>query len=598
MQEIAEHIGKYKIRSVLGRGTMGEVYKAEDPVIGRLVAVKTIKPLAGADIEPEEQLARFKREAQASGRLLHPNIVAIYEYGEDENGAYIAMEFVEGASLNEFFEQRKDLSLEEIVRVVSGILAGLGFSHGKGVIHRDIKPANIMISHDGEVKIADFGIARIESSNLTQVNTLMGTPGYMSPEQVMAGPVDNRSDLYAVGVLLYQLLTGRKPFSGDTNSVLYQVVHSDPPPPSQVNPKLPRSFDALVAKACAKDPDARFQDANAFIEALQNALVQSKNMPAVEEDDDEATQIVRKDAVLNDIDAYLSSTTDNNDNVNVAGKQANKADEVSKKPLILKIITITTALLGLAAAGWYVFISKVPDDMQSAPKPITKQNVELSPADEPVALPSASPVKKDPELPQKDDHPITDDIEDDKPFSSERNTPQNQQETETIPGTVLPVETKPSEQRDPIVPFELFLKTLDENNGIYQLGDEMTLELSLNHTGSVFCFYRMFDGSMLKIFPNRFHVSPKLQANKPLLIPGPDMGFSFTFEEPGAVDEIRCYAAENDWHLDLPQEILDEDLVPLTNISEFSQLDDLIFDASRGMAVQKNLIIRTLPEPR
>ena len=207
-------LGKYEIRRELGKGAMGVVYEGFDPSIERVVALKTIRAdqLGGEDAP--EILARFRREAQAAGRLKHPHIVAVYEYGEDAGTTFIAMEFVEGRSLKEFFSQHARFTVPQLARIMSELLDALDYSHRRGVVHRDIKPANIMILPDGTVKVADFGIARIESSNLTQTGMILGTPSHMSPEQFMGQTVDGRSDLFSAGVILYELLTGEKPFSG------------------------------------------------------------------------------------------------------------------------------------------------------------------------------------------------------------------------------------------------------------------------------------------------------------------------------------------------------------------------------------------------
>jgi eukaryotic-like serine/threonine-protein kinase len=217
----AEHetLGKYRITGTLGRGAMGTVYDAHDPVIDRRVAIKTIPLAAAEDAEGAEGLARFLREAQAAGRLHHPNLVGVYDYGETDKVAYIVMEFVDGTSLKALLDAQERFTPAESVRIMEGLLAGLQYSHARGVVHRDIKPANVILNHEGVVKIADFGIARIESSSLTQAGTIMGTPAYMSPEQFMGLTVDLRTDIYSSGVLLYQMLTGERPFDGSMKAV-------------------------------------------------------------------------------------------------------------------------------------------------------------------------------------------------------------------------------------------------------------------------------------------------------------------------------------------------------------------------------------------
>jgi len=264
-------LGKYEIRGELGQGAMGIVYDGFDPMIGRRVALKTVRRDQLDRAEVEEILARFKREAQAAGRLNHPNIVSIYEYGEDDGTAFIAMEFVEGRELRDHFDANERFPMAEIVRIMGQLLDALDFSHKNGVVHRDIKPANIILLKDGTVKVADFGIARVESSNLTQAGSVLGTPSYMSPEQFMGQTVDGRSDLFSAGVILYQFLTGEKPFTGALTTIMHKVLKEEPPAPSALNVQVPLPFDALIRKALAKRPDERFQNGREFSIALKMA---------------------------------------------------------------------------------------------------------------------------------------------------------------------------------------------------------------------------------------------------------------------------------------------------------------------------------------
>jgi serine/threonine-protein kinase len=267
-----ERLGKYQIRRTLGRGAMGIVYEGFDPVIERRVAIKTVALDAAADPETAEALERFKREAQAAGRLTHPNIVGVYDYGETENLAYIVMEFVEGETLKALLDRGERFALADTASLMRALLDGLAYSHAQGVIHRDIKPANVMVTPEKRVKLADFGIARIESSSLTQAGTMIGTPAYMSPEQFMGQPVDARTDIYSTGVLLYQLLTGEKPFEGSVTSIMHKVLNTEPPRPSALAVAATPALDAVVARAMAKRPDDRYATAAAFAAALETAL--------------------------------------------------------------------------------------------------------------------------------------------------------------------------------------------------------------------------------------------------------------------------------------------------------------------------------------
>jgi eukaryotic-like serine/threonine-protein kinase len=289
--ETIESLGKYEIKRTLGRGAMGIVYEGWDPIIARRVAIKTVKlPENADDPETEEALARFRREAQAAGRLTHPNIVGVSDYGETNDLAYIVMEFVDGPPLKSLLDKEERFALTDALRVMEDLLAGLQFSHERGVVHRDIKPANVMLTSAGQVKIADFGIARIESSSMTQAGTLLGTPAYMSPEQFMGQVVDARTDIYSSGVLLYQLLTGERPFEGGLSAIMHKALNTEPPVPSQLSVTAPPALDAVVRRAMAKRPEDRFASANAFAEAVRTALANPVSV-AEPESEDEATMV-------------------------------------------------------------------------------------------------------------------------------------------------------------------------------------------------------------------------------------------------------------------------------------------------------------------
>jgi eukaryotic-like serine/threonine-protein kinase len=265
-------LGKYEIRRELAHGAMGVVYEAYDPLIKRRVALKTIRPDQLGGERTSDMIARFRREAQAAGRLSHPNIVPIHDFDEDNGTWFIAMEYVDGRELKDCFAADERFRMPDIERIMTQILDALDYSHARGVVHRDIKPANIFLLADGTVKIADFGIAHIDSSSLTQVGTVVGTPNYMSPEQIMGLPVDGRADLFAAGVILYQFLTGERPFAGSSTTTMQKVLKEEPLPPSTLNVQLPPAIDAVVRKALAKRADDRFQSAREFSAALRAAI--------------------------------------------------------------------------------------------------------------------------------------------------------------------------------------------------------------------------------------------------------------------------------------------------------------------------------------
>jgi tRNA A-37 threonylcarbamoyl transferase component Bud32 len=261
-------LGKYRVDGILGKGAMGVVYKAFDPGIERIVALKTICKEMFSQDEQQALIGRFKNEAQAAGRLAHPHIVTVYDYGEDAESAYIAMEFVEGTPLDALMLPGAPTALPRVLAWMGDLLQGLDYAHARGVVHRDIKPANLLVTTGAQVKISDFGVARIESSTLTQAGSMIGTPSYMSPEQFRGEAVDGRSDVFSGGVLLYQLLTGARPFSGSTSVVMQQILNEHPKAPSAVLASLGTRFDAVVARALAKTPGERYATARAFLDAL------------------------------------------------------------------------------------------------------------------------------------------------------------------------------------------------------------------------------------------------------------------------------------------------------------------------------------------
>ncbi|MGD2294355.1 MAG: protein kinase [Candidatus Aminicenantes bacterium] len=267
-----DKIGKYNILGELGRGAMGVVFKGEDPLIGRIVAIKIIRLDAfHAPHEQAEAKTRFIREAQSAGNLTHPNIVTIYDVGEAEGTPYIAMEYIEGQSLEHVIISRKDFTLYSIFNLISQIGNALDYAHQKGIVHRDIKPGNILLDNTDRAHIVDFGIARVSTSTLTQSGTSLGTPSYMSPEQVAGRQVDHRSDIFALGVILYELLTYQKPFFGDSyTTVIYKIMNEDPPPLRTFNARLPEELDFIIRKALAKKPEERYQTCRQLADDLSS----------------------------------------------------------------------------------------------------------------------------------------------------------------------------------------------------------------------------------------------------------------------------------------------------------------------------------------
>jgi len=291
-------LGRYEVVRELGKGAMGVVYLAKDPVIGRLVALKTIRASAHADDEETKEFQqRFIREAQAAGILNHPAIVTVHDIGQDDGSAtsFIAMEYVEGSNLKEVLAQGRALSFEQIGDLVMQVADALDFAHSKGIVHRDVKPANIILIEGNRAKITDFGIAKIASgaANLTTTGQFLGTPNYMAPEQIKGAPVDGRTDIFSLGICLYECLTRRKPFGGDSlTSISYKIVHEPFPPLHEINPTIPEGFEDVVARCLAKDPVKRYQRGRDLAAALR-AVVRGERPRAADPVLEEETMVTR-----------------------------------------------------------------------------------------------------------------------------------------------------------------------------------------------------------------------------------------------------------------------------------------------------------------
>lgn len=268
-----QQIGRYQVVGEVGRGAMGVVYQAQDPAIGRVIAIKTINLANLTDSAERARLRdRLFREAQSAGILSHPNIVTIYDIAEENGMAYIFMEFVNGPPLERLLLQPVPLSRDKILTIFRQTAMALDYAHRKGIVHRDIKPANIMVHDDGRAKITDFGVAKIVSQQMTQTGAMMGTPSYMSPEQVQGQSVDGRADQFSLAVIAYEVLTGEKPFIADyLPTLLYKIVREEPVSPHRLNPTLGPAIEEVLKKALAKDPDQRYANCADFANALEEA---------------------------------------------------------------------------------------------------------------------------------------------------------------------------------------------------------------------------------------------------------------------------------------------------------------------------------------
>lgn len=273
-------LDKYQITRVIGKGSSGVVYEGFDASLQRKVAIKVVRS-EGFDPEETVMKSRFEREALAVAGLSHPNIVTIFDYGEFKKSPAIVMEYARGRTLKEYVDKGKPLAIKEIVSIMSQILDALTYCHKRNIIHRDIKPANMILTDDNVVKVMDFGVAHVDSSELTRTGAIIGTPSYMSPEQFSGRKVDGRSDIFSTGVILYELLTGERPFIGASiTSIMHDVVNIQPRVPSKVNNRISAAFDSVIRKALAKDPDKRFQTAQEFAAALKQAFKKSVHTAA------------------------------------------------------------------------------------------------------------------------------------------------------------------------------------------------------------------------------------------------------------------------------------------------------------------------------
>jgi eukaryotic-like serine/threonine-protein kinase len=336
--------GRYRAVRRIGSGGMAEVWCAEDEVLGRRVALKL---MGGRFVEDPEFRERFRREAQAAAGLTHPNIVAIFDRSEWDGVPYIAMELVDGRTLKELVAERGPLPPEIAIGLTEQILRALGYAHRRGIVHRDVKPQNVILDPDGQAKVADFGIARAGNSDMTQTGTIVGTVQYLSPEQAEGHPVDRRSDLYSVGVVLYELLTGRVPFDGEAPiSIAIKHINERPVPPGQLRPGIPPALEAVVLRALEKDPARRFQSAEEFVAALETArraptrqivMEPTPGEPWVDELEEERRSrwwvwaIVLLALAAIGVGAYLTIFGNRVDVPNLRGRDASEAADVAHR---------------------------------------------------------------------------------------------------------------------------------------------------------------------------------------------------------------------------------------------------------------------------
>ncbi len=375
-----QKIGRYEILEELGRGAMGAVYRAKDPSMDRIVALKTIISATLASDHDGEFRTRFFREARAAGALAHPGIVPVFDVGEHDGKPFLVMEYVNGRTLAKVYESGERLNLDRMCEIGQKIAEALGYAHQRGVVHRDIKPANILLTSRETYgierpKIADFGIAKLTESEITMTGKMLGTPAFMPPEQFTGAPVDGRSDIFSLGVVLYWLATGEQPFPGGSlSTVLYKVVHTEPITPRKLNPALPAKFESIILKCMEKDPSARYQTGEDLARELSDLLTSKTvtNTPIA------TSRVVN---AADDPDATLAAAIPT---VPTPAVVATTAKPVASAPAPASQrngrigLTVAAAVVAVAAsAGWYMLHAR-----QIPPAPLAA----------PVAAPAAAPI--------------------------------------------------------------------------------------------------------------------------------------------------------------------------------------------------------------
>ena len=337
-----EKFGRYEVKKVLGRGAMGVVYLGEDPVIGRQVAIKVMlsqPELDGDDLKERQE--RFEREFRSAGTLAHPNVVSIYDVGHQDDQSFIAMEFVSGESLEDILESGRDLSLQEASKIAREVAAGLDYAHERGIVHRDVKPANILLTDAGIAKITDFGVAKLDSADMTTTGMILGTPRYMAPEQVTGRQITGASDQFSLAVILYEMLTQERPFQGEgPTTVMFKIVQEEPARPHDINRNLPESIDQALLRALAKDPEKRYPSCSAMVEAVTAAL----SGKSVQE---EETLVLSSE----DTAEMLAQA-----GLDLPERESERArTEATKKPPMWAIAAGAAAVVGLG--GWFLISS-------------------------------------------------------------------------------------------------------------------------------------------------------------------------------------------------------------------------------------------------
>lgn len=610
-------VGKYTLRRILGKGAMGVVYEAFDPMIERTVALKTIRKDLWEAEDGAELRERFLREARAAGRLLHPGIVTVYEFGEDDGGAFIVMEHVCGRTLKEMIDDGKRFAVDEVVTLMVPVLAALGYSHRAGVIHRDIKPANLMVTDDGQVKILDFGVARLASASITQIGTILGTPAYMAPEQLMGQTVDSRADLYSAGVILRELLCGQKTFSGDYGQVLHQVLYGEPPPPSTLTPSVPRAFDAIVARAMAKLPDQRFASAEEFIEALRHPTAVRPLVTSRPAGSGRSSAV----PVAIGLVLLLAAGAGGAYRFGLFGEPAPVpaavVSQADPKPDSKPPVTPEPARIEPPKTD--VAVTK-PEPVPDPAKPVVVEParpVIVEPA-RPVVVEPAKPVvvealkaaEVEPAKPLVDDAPKPNPVANPAPTPPAATPPPVEQQPRPVtpePAAPVAAVALPAAKPDPALtqadvvamlskpvaeppppprPKAPALNVVTDRGAAprYKVGEAMQVMVSIERQAEVFCFYQSAAGEIVRVFPTRFAPDATLKARQLLKLPGAQP-FSFQFDRKNAREEVRCLGLDTTVAGKLPKLLGGAGFEPLPVASMNALVDTIRRTAGEEIAV-------------
>ena len=549
---VGSTVGPYLITKRLGAGGVGEVFKAVDTMLKREVAIKVLRRELACD---PHFLERFTQEAQLHAKLSHPNVASVHAFLHEGDKQFMVMEYVAGISLDEFIRSGGPVPVERALGIFRRALDGIEHAHHSGIVHRDIKPANIMLADNGQVKVMDFGIARALDSQerLTHLGQVAGTAKSMSPEQIRGAQADVRSDIYSLGIVLYTLLAGRAPFTGESDLALMRAqVEQAPPPLHDLVDNLPPKVEAAVMKALEKDPAARFQTVGAFSRALDACLAGPTTTPRpIPNQRDPATEAR---TALNPAlhDAHTSSRTV----VNPAVQQA-AASQTSRGPN-RRIVAGALTLIALAA-GAAVLWPRLAE--RAAPAAATPAPIAVLPSSQPVAAPPVEPIAAVP-IPAP---PVQ------EPAIAVVSPP-------TLPPPVV----------DPVVPHTLSITSLGGSDATHRFkpGERVRLSVATSRDAHVYCYLQDETRRIQRFYPNRFSKSALVKAGAPLELPG-KMRFEIVANSRNVAETVACFASERDVMAQLPAAVVGTDFASLPATS-FDQVRSAFARVAGGTLAEAN----------